>query len=241
MIDGKSLLAVIPARGGSKGVPRKNILELHGKPVISYTIEAAKNSKIIDHTVVSTDDQRIAEISAGYQGVEVIMRPSKYATDDAPIELAIRHAIKEVEKNGRRVDIVVLLYANVPVRKKGVIERAVRKLVTSGADSVQSYAPYETPPFWACKFEGDKVALVNPKYKYAYRRQLLPKTYYPDGAVVAVLSKVLKENEGASDGNALLGSDRRGIIQAPEDTVDVDEPIDLIWAEFLIERLKKME
>ncbi len=237
-MNGKYVLAVIPARGGSKGVPQKNMLDLNGKPVISYTIETALNTKIIDCTVVSTEDQKIAEIAARQHGVEVIMRPPEYATDDAPIELALRHALREIEKREIRVDIVVLLYANVPVRKNGIIEKAVEKLIQTGADSVQSYTPFETPPFWACNIEGDKVSLVDPAYKFAYRRQLLPEVYYPDGAVVALQPKTLMEQRDEAYGNALLGDDRRGIIQASEDTVDVDEPIDLLWAEFLLSRAK---
>ena len=239
MINDNFVLAIIPARGGSKGVPGKNILNLCGKPVIAYTTDAALSAISINRTVVSTDDQDIARIVANQKGIEVIMRPAEFATDTAPVELALRHAVREIERQGVKVDIVVVLYANVPVREKGIIDKVIEKLIATGADSVQTYTYFTTPPQWAYKIDGDKVSLLDSKYKFAYRRQLLPSAYHPDGAVIALRYNTLMEIRGSSDVDAFLGSDRRAVIQAPEDTVDIDEQIDLLWAEFLLKRRNK--
>jgi len=229
-------LGVILARGGSKGVPRKNIINLRGKPILAYTIEAAQSSKSLDHVVVSTEEEEIEKISKDY-GAEVIMRPTEYATDTAPMELSLRHAVNTMKEKGMKIDIVVSLYACIPIRKQGIIDSTIEKLISTEADSVQTYAPFITPPQWAYKIEGDKPELLNEKYRKAYRRQLLSPAYHPDGAVLAIRREILmRDTSNQSDPHAFMGNDRRAIIQEPEATVDINEPVDLLWAEFLLER-----
>jgi N-acylneuraminate cytidylyltransferase len=229
------ILGVILARGGSKGIPRKNIVKLGGKPLLGYTIDAALGARRLDRVVVSTEDNEIARIAEGY-GVEVIVRPVEYATETAPIELALRHTVQEIESKGEQIEIIVSLYGNVPVRKEGIIDQVVEKLMATGADSVQTYTSFTTPPQWAYRIEGDRPSLIDNKYEFAYRRQLLQPAYHPDGAAIALRYETLMQDSRSSDANSFLGSDRRAIVQAPEDTVDVDEPIDLLWAEFLMTR-----
>ena len=184
--------------------------------------------------MLSTDDEEIAKVAIKY-GVEVIMRPSEYATDTAPMHMALRHAVRIVEKDGNKVEYVVALYANVPVRKEGIIDKVVDELVKSGADSVQTYAPYQIPPQWAHRIDNGRPIPLEGCYVQSYRRQDLVQAYHPDGAVIAVRRDVLMKSEDATlESDAFLGTDRRAVIQAPEDTVDVDEPIDLLWAEFLL-------
>lgn len=233
----KKVLAVILARGGSKGIPRKNIINLHGSPLLSYTIDAALKAKSLYRVVVSTEDEEIAKVASEH-GVEVIMRPHEYANDTAPIELALRHVVRMIEQQNIKIDIVLSLYANVPIRKEGVIDQVVEKLISTGADSVQTYAPYKTPPQWAFRIDGDKPALLDTKYEFAYRRQLLESAYHPDGAAMALRRDILMQSLESSEVSAFLGTDRRAIIQSPEDTVDIDEPIHLLWAEFLLERVQ---
>lgn len=231
-------LGVILARGGSKGILRKNLRKLCGRPLLAYTIDAALRAKRLNRVVLSTDDEEIAKVAIKY-GVEVIMRPSEYATDSAPMHLALRHAVRMIEQQDNKVDIVVPLFANVPVRKEGVIDRVIDKLISSGADSVQTYAEYTTPPQWAYRIDDDKPIPLEGCYVPSYRRQDLVQAYNPDGAVIAVRRDVLMKSEDAPlESDAFLGTDRRAVIQAPEHTVDVDEPIDLLWAEFLLQRSK---
>ena len=232
------VLGVILARGGSKGIPRKNLRILCGKPLVAYTVEAALRARRLNRVVLSTDGEEIARVAAEH-GVEVIMRPAEYATDTAPMDLALRHAVRVIERQGDKVDIVVALYANIPVRQERIIDQVVDKLISSGADSVQTYAPYRTPPQWAYRVDDDKPTPLEGCYVPSYRRQDLIPAYHPDGAVVAVCRDILMQSEGAPvETEAFLGTDRRAVVQSPEDTVDVDEPFDLLWAEFLLERFK---
>lgn len=235
----ENVLGVILARGGSKGVPNKNILNLCGKAIIAYTISAALRAKSLYRVVVSTDDEEIARIAGAYKGVEVIMRPPEYANDTASIDLALRHVVGKIGHQGDKINIVVALYANVPLRREGIIDEVVEKMILTNADSVQTYTPYTTPPQWAHQIDGDKVSLLDMKYEFAYRRQLLVPAYHPDGAVLAVRYDTLIESIDLSDHSAFLGTDRRAIIQSPEDTVDIDEPIDILWAEFLLKKNNK--
>ena len=231
-------LGVILARGGSKGIPRKNLVILCERPLLAYSVDAALRAKRLDRVVLSTDDDEIAKVGIKY-GVEVIMRPSEYATDTAPMHMALRHAVRVIEKEGDKVDVVVALYANIPVRKEGIIDKVVDKLISSGADSVQTYTRYRTPPQWSYSIDGDKPIPLEGCYVASYRRQDLVPAYHPDGAVVAIHRDVLmKSEEDSLEPRGHLGTDRRAVIQAPEDTVDVDEPIDLLWAEFLLQRSK---
>ena len=234
----QSILCVILARGGSKGIPRKNIVELRGKPILAYTIEAAQNAKRLDHIVVSTEDDEIEKVAERYNA-EVVKRPTEYAKDSSPMELSLRHAVQAMNQQGKKIDIVVSLYACIPVRKEGIIDLTIDKLISSGADSVQTYAPYTTPPQWAYTINDDKVEILDEKYRYAYRRQMLTPAFHPDGAALAIRYQTLMEAPlDSSDPHAFMGNDRRAIIQPPEDTVDVDEPIDLLWADFLLSRKK---
>ena len=235
----RNALGIILARGGSKGLPNKNILNLCGKPIIAYTIFAALRAKSLYRVVVSTDDEEIARIASEYKDVEVIMRPPEYANDTASIDFALRHVIGEIERQGDKINIVTALYANVPIRREGIIDEVVKKTILTNADSVQTYTPYTAPPQWAHQIDGDKVSLLDRKYEFAYRRQLLIPAYHPDGAVLVVRYDTLMKNIDLSDPNAFLGTDRRAIIQSPEDTVDIDESIDILWAEFLLKRISK--
>mgnify|MGYP006095526973 CR=1 FL=1 len=124
------ILGVIPARGGSKGIPRKNILNLHGKPLLSWSIDAAQKSTLIDRFVVSTDDVEIAEISKNY-GAEVLMRPAKYATDDASTVSVLQHVLSEID-----AEIIVLLQPTSPIRINNIIDSAIESFLKSTADTL---------------------------------------------------------------------------------------------------------
>ena len=130
------VIAVIPARGNSKGVPKKNIRPLAGRPLISYSIEAAKRSKSVERVIVSTDDEEIAKI-AKQDGAEVIMRPAALATDEARTELALIHVVETLKRTeGYAVDVVVTLEPTSPLRSLDLIDRCIETLRQTGADSV---------------------------------------------------------------------------------------------------------
>ncbi|MBN2210182.1 MAG: acylneuraminate cytidylyltransferase family protein [Sedimentisphaerales bacterium] len=227
-------LAIIPARANSRGVPDKNIRPLLGKPVIAYSIEAALAARLITRVAVSSDDLRIRNICDQYQ-VEFIERPTELAADASRIDDAMRHVCQYLDqKENYRPDAVVLLYANVPVRADGVIDRAVEKLQQTGADSVQSFSPVgKFHPYWLYTFDADGRAgkFID---NAVYRRQELPPVYCIDGAVAVVRYNVLMAAAGNPDPHAFFGRDRRGVIQPHGSTVDIDHPLDFHLAEALL-------
>lgn len=237
-IQEMNILGLIPARGQSKGFPKKNTQMLLGKPLIAYTMIAAQKSHLIGRLAVSTDDEEIAGVSHHY-GVELIPRPTELAADDSPIEDALRHSVTYLkEKYSYYPDIVVLMQANVPVRKEGMIDAVIRKLTDSGADSAVSIYEVDQRPEIMKRLEGDRLL---PRYRLTkgYRRQDFPRLYLPDGAVAATKTAVLLRTIGDRRGHAYLGDDIRGVIQEKFYTVEVDSPKDLILAEAILSTFKE--
>jgi N-acylneuraminate cytidylyltransferase len=228
------VVGVIPARGGSKGLPGKNILPLAGKPIIGHVIEAAKKAATLDLVVVSTDDPEIAQVAESF-GARVILRPAEFATDTAPIDLALRHVVRTLESEGRQFDIVVWLQANVPTTKTETIDKAVSLMKTEGGDSVQTIVPFRVPPQWAWRLEGNRIVPLEGCYRYTVRRQDAAQAYHLDGAVCVLRKSILMATEGQT-GQVYFGSDRRAIVQDHDDSVEVDEPMDYQFARFLLEQ-----
>lgn len=233
-----NILGVIPARGGSKDIPNKNVQLLLGEPMIAYTIIAAQRSNLITRLVVSTEDKKITEVSHRY-AVEVIPRPVELAADDSPIEEALRHSVTYLrEKEGYNPDIVVQMQANVPVRKEGMIDAVIEKLINSGADSAVSIYEVDQRPEIMKRLKGDRLF---PRYKLTkgYRRQDFLKLYLLDGAVLATKTKVLFATTGDRRVHAYLGDDVRGVIQEKFYVVEIDTPEDLILAEAILRILRQ--
>jgi CMP-N,N'-diacetyllegionaminic acid synthase len=226
------VLGIIPARGGSKGVPGKNVRPLLGKPLIGYVIEAALAAARLDRVVMSTDADEIAQIGASY-GVEVFRRPAEFATDTAPIDLALRHATEAAEKTAGPYDIVVWMQANVPTTRAEVIDRAVQQLAEDGGDSVATIRQYDMPPQWAWRLDGDRMVPLEGVYSYTVLRQEQKTAYHLDGAVNAFRRDVLMSTAG-QPGQAYFGQDRRALVQEREDSVEIDEPFDLLVAETIL-------
>ena len=133
-----NILGVVPARGGSKGIPHKNLALVAGRPLLAYTADAINESKVLTRTVVSTDDTRIAEY-AKFLGLEVpFMRPSSLAGDDVPMLPVVQHAVETLQADGFLIDIVVLLQPTSPLRRGEHIDAAVTWLERAGGDSVVS-------------------------------------------------------------------------------------------------------
>lgn len=227
-------LGVILARSGSKGLRNKCVHDLLGRPLIAYTFDHAAASKSLSAVVLTTDSEP-AKVVAEEFGVTVIDRPHDLATDTATVDAAARHAVEHFEQtSGERVDVVVLLYGNIPVRADGLIDRAIAQLYATGADSVRSVARVtKQHPDWIHHLNGDRMASFRPND--IYRRQDLSPLYYHDGAVVAVTRKALFDAlRTPDDHQAFLGRDRRALVQGSHEAVDVDEPIDLLMAEAML-------
>jgi len=225
-----NILAIIPARGGSKGIPRKNVRLLCGKPLIAYTIEAALSSKLIDRVVVSTEDKEIAKVSKKY-GAEVIRRPPELAQDDTPSLPVYQHAIRHLEKmEDYRPEIIVILQPTSPLRIAEDIDRAIEKFLETGYDSIVSVCEAEHLPHWMYTLAGNKLKPIIKDRENVTRRQDAPKVYRLNGAVyITSRDIIMKENR-------VLGRDTRAHIMPLERSIDIDTALDLKLAELLIRR-----
>jgi CMP-N,N'-diacetyllegionaminic acid synthase len=226
-------IAVILARAGSKGLPDKCVLPLLGRPVISYTIEHAQASGLLGEIILSTDSPRAAAIGRRW-GVQTVDRPAELAIDTARVDASVRHAVQWHERRtGAGVEAIVILYGNIPVRADGIIDRCVEHLQSSQASSVRTVAPVtKQHPDWIHRLDGDVMIQFRPNS--IHRRQDLEPLYYHDGAVIAVRRASLFAPETRDDPHAFFGPDRRAIVQQPEDTVDIDTPVDLYLAEAIL-------
>lgn len=218
------VIAVIIGRAGSKGLPGKNRLDFNNKPIVWFSIADALHAKTVDRVVVSTDDEEIKSTARENKKVTVVDRPSELATDTATVDAAVRHAVETIDAQN---EIVVILYANVPLRPDGLIDRAVHMLVKTGADSVQSYTDVGTHhPYWMVTLDDDDRVVPHLK-NTVYRRQDLPKLLIPNGGVIAVTRKSLfTVIEG--EPHAFLGTDRRGIETDEGTIIDIDAESDMV-------------
>lgn len=188
------ILAIIPARGGSKGLPNKNIYPLAGKPLIRHTIEAALASKYICKTVVSTDSQQIMEVCEDL--CEVIKRPAILATDNAPSEPVFHHAINCLAIDGHKYDFIVALQPTSPLRDADDIDNAFQSYFLSEATALIS--GFEPPHSPLKSFYNDGTflrGLINNDYPFS-PRQSLPKTFIPNGAIYIVENNLFLEQQG---------------------------------------------
>ena len=234
------ILGIIPARGGSKGLLKKNISPLLGKPLIGYTIEAAQSAKKLDHLVVSTEDSEISEVCSRF-GIKVIDRPPELATDECNIDGALKHAVKTIEQAGCTVEIVVWMQANFPLREEGEIDAVIEKLIKTGADSVCTMSPVGWPLEKAFKFsKGVLVPYFGTGGKYP-RRQDYPEAYIQNGGVYAMRRDLLMEQPTAGKPfDYFFGKNRLAHVQTKlEFGIEIDNEQELILAEMFLERQKQ--
>lgn len=224
--------AVIIGRAGSKGFPHKNAQLLAGRPLVEYSIESAATAASIKRIILTTDCPRMIGAAKVFNAVEIVERPADLATDTATIDAAVRHALQQTADEAK---IVVILYANVPLRPAGLIDRAVNLLDETTADSVQSYtAVGKYHPYWESTLD-PQTGVVQPYLKNnIYRRQDLPPLFIPDGGVIVVKRESLML-EVKGEPHAFLGTDRRGIENPPGTVVDIDSPVDLLLAEAILQ------
>ena len=231
MIDGLKVLAVVPARGGSKGLPRKNILDLAGRPLIAWTLAAAQQSQFIDRCVVSTDDEEIAEVARAYGGDVPFMRPAELAGDTAETFSAIEHALQQLPG----YDILVILQPTSPLRIAEDIDQALREMQRHGAPSCVSVVEPAKSPYWSYRIDDDGrlEPLMHPKYS-TMRRQELPTSYVLNGAVYATRIDWLLENGNCPSELTVP------LVMPAERPIDIDNAFDLEVAALVCEKLKRL-
>jgi CMP-N-acetylneuraminic acid synthetase len=224
-----NVLGVIPARSGSKGIPNKNLALLCGRPLLAYTADAVRESKRLTRTIVSTDDENIAEC-ARTLGFEVpFMRPASLASDEAPMLPVLQHALDAMQAHGFHADMMVLLQPTSPLRRGEHIDAAVDWLQRTRGDSVVSVVevPHQFNPTSVMRLDD---GLLKPFLdgRTTTRRQDKPRLFARNGpAVLAVRAHVLREG-------SLYGNDVWPLMMSPEDSLDVDTPWDLRLVETVL-------
>lgn len=226
------MLAIIPARGGSKGLPGKNIRNLNGKPLIAHTVEAALGSKEVGRVVLSTDSEEIAAISKRYGAEVPFMRPAYLAQDDS---LAIDNYIYTVDRlateSGNKIEEMVVLLPTAPLRNSDDIDSAIKLFREKNADSVISFYPAPHPVQWH-HFIDDKGVLrpfIHQDNKLS-NRQKVKEAYLPNGAIYVFKYRILKEQR------AYYTDRTYPYIMPAKRSVDIDTIDDFNLAEFLMNK-----
>jgi len=230
----REVLAIVVARGGSKGLRNKHLLPIDGRPVIDYTFDHARRSKTVTRIVLSTDSGEIAAV-ARRSGVEVIERPRRLATSKARIDGVLYHALDVLaETDGYHPDGMVLLYGNIPLRESRLIDQAVRKLFRTGADSVRSFQDVgKWHPQWMVRMRGDRVSPFSADTPYT--RQQLEPLFVHDGGVVALNAKRFAARRRRAGNFSIFGRDARGIITESCAVLEIDDMHDYLFVKSLIE------
>lgn len=226
-----NILGLIPARGGSKGIPRKNVMPLLGKPLLAYTCEAAKQSKSLTRTIVSTDDSEVAEVATSCGMSLDYPRPPEFCADDTPMADVVRHIIESQKKAGEPVDIIVLLQPTSPLRTAEHIDEAVEILLSSNADTVVSVVPvpHRFNPSSLMRREGESL-VPNEEGGGVLRRQDKPLLYARNGpAILAMRAESFLAH-------GFYGGDTRPYIMDSLSSIDVDALDDALHAEFLLHK-----
>ena len=231
MYQGKKILALIPARGGSKGIKDKNIIDLCGKPLIAYSIECGLQSKYIDSVVVTTDSEKIAEVSRQYGARVPFLRPAEYAQDTSTTLVAVLHAIRTLEEMGETYDTHVLLQPTQPLRTSEDVDKAIEAYFANGEEDLISVKPVSDPPVLMRTIgeDGRLHPLLN--YTADMRRQDMPAYYRIDGCIYI-------NNIERLDENSKFANNSVPFIMEPEHAVDIDELVDLRVAEYYLENSK---
>jgi CMP-N-acetylneuraminic acid synthetase len=226
------ILGVIPARGGSKGIPRKNLAALAGRPLIAYTCDAARGSRRLSRTIVSTDDREIADVALRCGGVEVpFLRPPLLARDETPMLDVLLDLLATLETREQyRPDIIVLLQPTSPFRRGCRIDAAIELLEGTAADSVVTVmpVPHQFTPSSLLRLDGDRLEPWMAG-EQPLRRQDKLRLFARNGpAVVAVRTAVLVAQR------TLYGPDTRALVMSREESLDVDDAFDLEVAELVM-------
>ncbi|MCH5251800.1 MAG: acylneuraminate cytidylyltransferase family protein [Lachnospiraceae bacterium] len=228
MIKGKKVLAFIPARGNSKGIPGKNLKILSGKPLIAHTIEAAKGCSFFDDIVVSTDSEEIAETARQYGAEVPFLRPEELASDTAKTIDAILYTLERLAKKGREYDYLVLLQPTSPLRRAEDIEGAVSLALESGKDVTAVSEVSDSPILMrSCDEKGNLTPLLS--VNSTVRRQDMPKYYRVNGSIYVNEVRRLSAETSLNDNPV-------GYRMPAGRSVDIDERVDLVVAQYYMEQ-----
>ncbi len=229
MFEGRQVLALIPARGGSKGVPGKNIRPLAGKPLIAWTIEAAKASRHVDRLIVSTDSEEIARITEAWGAEIPFLRPPHLATDEAKGMDVVLHALEQLGQTSKPSTLVLLLQPTSPLRTAEDIDRAVEMLEEKKADAIVSVCPVEHHPWWTNTLPADNsmADFLRPELSRT-NRQELPKYYRLNGSIYLGKESFISAN------HSFLGPGCFAYVMPQERSVDIDSLLDFHLAEIMI-------
>lgn len=224
MFKGKSILAVIPARGGSKGVPRKNVRPLGGRPLIAWVIEAARSSRYLDGLILSSDDREIIETAGRYGCPAPFVRPTELATDEIGSAPAFVHAIE----NFVRHDYTLLLQATSPLVLPEDIDTAIAMCIERNAPGCVSVSEPHKSPYWMYNLNMNGVMEpLFPGELQRTRRQALPAVYIPNGAIYLTGTQRFLDTRDFYSGSL-------GYIMPPERSLDVDTELDFLLLEALL-------
>jgi CMP-N-acetylneuraminic acid synthetase len=228
MLNGKKVIAVVPARGGSKSIPGKNIRPLGGKPLLSWSIDVAKEVTEIDRIIVSTDDAEIASVGRS-SGAEVYPRPAHLATDEALVIDALKNLLETLQAEGEKPEWVILLEATCPLRVPDDVRACLKLIADGGYDSVATFKEADLNPHRAWRLVDGVPEVFIPGAVPWLPRQKLPKAYQLNGAVYVFRAKLL-EDEAKS---LLVG--RLGAVMMPRDrSQDIDDGVDFMIVEALL-------
>ena len=226
------MIAIIPARGGSKGVPGKNIKDLHGKPLIAYTIEAALEARSVSEVIVSTDDEEIAKVAEKYGAKVPFLRPAALATDNAQaIDSYIYTVDRLNEEFGYDIDSFLVLLLTTPFRNGADIDASVKMFKEKSADSVISYVE-ECSPINGFKYLNDDNSFEHIFPEVLANRQEMRKAYIPNGAIYVFTLDLLKKGTYFSDKSYAH-------VMPQSRSIDIDTLEDFAYAEFLLSRKEK--
>lgn len=228
------VLGLIPVRGGSKGVPRKNEKLLSGKPLLQYTIESANEASLLSHMTVSTEDDKLYTLAQNLGVHTPIRRPILLAQDSSSSIEVVQHALKALKKQGLEFDAVCLLQVTTPFRAKGMIDTAIASFIKAGTDALVSVlaVPHEYNPHWVfTPNNAGHLEIATGDAMIIKRRQDLPPAYIRDGAIYLTKTEVLLQE------HSFYGSSLTYVISDAQRHVNIDTIQDWVKAEELAKNL----
>lgn len=226
------IISVIPAKGDSKGLPGKNVMKILDKPLLAWSIEHALNTKLINEVYVSSDSVTILDIARDY-GAKGILRPAEYARDDSPSEDALLHVLSKIE-DGTPVDYVVFLQPTSPIRAEDDIEKAIKKIIEEGADSLLSVTPIKDHFKWRKNKTGE-MEPINYDFKNRRPRQQIEELYLENGSFYITKTDVLKKERNRLGGKIAIYEMPKG------QSFQIDDGEDFEACEYLLTKMYERE